>query len=131
MATLTPNCISGGNILPNRALKFSAANTVIAATAATDVVVGFSDGSLRYQDATYNAIAGEAVSVQQPYEVFAYCTTASGISAGSKLSATTAGGLIVYSNAATSVPCAIALETPSADGVLFRVWFIPNSAPGA
>lgn len=125
----TPNLKAAGNILPNRFVKITGANTGDVATAATDVVIGVTDGSLRRFDATYNSIAGDPIPLQQPNEVFVSASAA--IAAGAKVSATAAGQAVTYSNAATTIPHGIAMEAAAAAGDIIRIWLIGGGAPGA
>lgn len=64
-----PGFIAGETILPYAALKVSTAadRTVLNATAQTDVIIGFADGSIRdpVADTTNHATAGETVRMQE------------------------------------------------------------------
>lgn len=131
MAQLTPNLVASGNIRPNRFVKSSGTNTGAECSAATDLPIGVTDQSVRDPSSSYNATSGTPIFLQQPKECWVYADDVTSITAGAKLSPGTTGGAVVYANNATNVPCAIALETPSANGVLFRIWLLDKTAPGA
>lgn len=131
MAQLTTNLVASGNIRPNRFVKISGTNTGAECSAATDTPVGVTDGSTVTPSSSYNATSGTPIFLQQPKEVWVYAEDVTSISAGSKISPGAAGGAVIYANNATNVPCAIALETPSANGVLFRIRLLDKTAPGA
>lgn len=131
MAQLTPNLVASGNVRPNRFIKLSGTNTGAECSAATDTPIGVSDQSVKTPSSIYNATSGTPIFLQQPNEVWVYADDVTSITAGSKLSPGTTGGAVIYANNATNVPCALALETPSENGVLFRCMLLSKTAPGA
>lgn len=117
-----PNLVSGGNIYPFRfvELSTSAAFTGTQANAASDTIVGVTDGSVYKFDSTYNAVSGTQISLQ-PTNTVQITACSAGVTVGAFLTSDTDG----TAKAATSGQVAfyIALEAANA-GEVFRAFRI-------
>ena len=109
---------AGGNIRPSRLLKIgSADNTVVEATAATDVVIGISApwtrqapyGSL---DDGFHAIAGENVTMYGSGEIAPLIAGSGGMARGARITSDANGQGVAAS--ATNGAIGVALQTVAA-----------------
>lgn len=118
-----PNLIAGGDIAPYRfvELSTSAAFTGTAANAASDNIVGVTDGSVYKFDASLNAVAGTQISLQPSNTV--QCEAGSGgVTIGCYLTSDSVGKAIKTTTAG-QVAYYIALEAANA-GEIFRAFRI-------
>lgn len=121
----TPSLTAGGTILPYRAVKISARNTGVVATANTDLVVGVTDGSTRKFDSSNHAESGDAISLQGGAIVLVYANGNSANIAAGDLLKVDAAGVFVKATVATTTFAAtrawyVALEPAAADGLIIR-----------
>lgn len=115
--------LAGAAIEPNRALKLSAANTVIHTTAITDSVIGFS----------LNKVAsGAYVDVLTLPGAKGKARAGAAISLGAQVMPEGSGdGDVITAAGATAISCGIALQA-AADGETFEVLFRPGiNAPAS
>lgn len=118
-----PNLIAGGDINPFRfvELSTSAAFTGVQANAASDNIVGVTDGSVYKFDATLNAVAGTQISLQ-PTNTVQVEAGAGGVTIGCYLTSDSAGKALKTTTAG-QVAYYIALEAANA-GEIFRAFRI-------
>lgn len=118
-----PNLIAGGDINPFRfvELSTSAAFTGVQANAASDNIVGVTDGSVYKFDATLNAVAGTQISLQ-PTNTVQVEAGAGGVTIGCYLTSD-ANGKALKTTTAGQVAYYIALEAANA-GEIFRAFRI-------
>lgn len=118
-----PNLIAGGDINPYRfvELSTSAAFTGVQANAASDNIVGVTDGSVYKFDATLNAVAGTQISLQ-PTNTVQVEAGAGGVTIGCYLTSDSAGKALKTTTAG-QVAYYIALEAANA-GEIFRAFRI-------
>jgi hypothetical protein len=111
--------LGSGGAAAGAALKLSAADTVVVATAGTDEVVAFAASA---------GSAGDYVAVQEG--IVQYGIASAAISAGAKLAATT-GGKLVTTTTDGHIVVGYAKEAAGADGDLFQFVRIQyrNTAP--
>jgi len=118
-----PNLIAGGDIYPFRMVELStsAAFTGTQANAASDNIVGVTDGSVYKFDATLNAVAGTQISLQ-PTNTVQVEAGAGGVTIGCYLTSD-ANGKALKTTTAGQVAFYIALEAANA-GEIFRAFRI-------
>lgn len=118
-----PNLIAGGDINPYRfvELSTSAAFTGVQANAASDNIVGVTDGSVYKFDASLNAVAGTQISLQ-PTNTVQVEAGAGGVTIGCYLTSDSAGKALKTTTAG-QVAYYIALEAANA-GEIFRAFRI-------
>lgn len=110
--------IAGAAITRGRALKLSAANTVIHTTAITDQVIGW---------AQTDADSGAQVPVATLSGQVVTATASAAVAAGAEVMPTAAGaGKVMTSAGATAISCGIAISAAGADGDLFDVLLRPS-----
>lgn len=118
-----PNLTASGNISPFRFVEINTgtAFTGQQATAASDNILGVTDGSVRRFDSVYNAIAGDQISLQPTNTVQVELGTG-GCSIGSYLTSDS-DGKAVATTTAGQVAYYIALESGSASEIVraFRI----------
>jgi len=117
----TPNFISSGNINPFRFVEIntSTAFTGQQANAASDNVLGVTDGSVRRFDATVHAAAGDPITLQPSNTVQVEAGAA--ISTIGSLLTSDSDGRAVSAGAST-VCYYMALETAGAAGEIIRAF---------
>lgn len=78
-----PNLTASGNIYPFRFVELNTANpfTGQQANAASDIILGVTDGSVRRYDSEFNAIAGDQISLQPTNTVQVQSSTSFAIGA--------------------------------------------------
>jgi len=78
-----PNLTASGNIYPFRFVELNTGNpfTGQQANAASDIILGVTDGSVRRYDSAFNAIAGNQMSLQPTYTVQVQSSTGFAIGA--------------------------------------------------
>lgn len=104
--------VAGGAILQHRLVALSAANTVTATSAITDLAIGVSTAAA--------AAAGDQVPVQ--FGGVARITASAAISAGAQVMPTASGaGKCVTAAGATAKSVGVALEAAAADGDVIAV----------
>jgi hypothetical protein len=117
-----PNLTASGNIAPFRFVEINtgAAFTGQQANAASDNILGVTDGSVRRFDSTWNAIAGDQISLQPTNTVQVELGTG-GCSIGSLLTSDADGKAVAGTS--TQVCYYIALEAGSAGEIVraFRI----------
>lgn len=118
-----PNLIAGGDIYPFRMVEIStaAAFTGLQANAASDNIVGVTDGSVYKFDADLNAVAGTQISLQ-PTNTVQVEAGAGGVTIGCYLTSD-ANGKALKTTTAGQVAFYIALEAANA-GEIFRAFRI-------
>jgi hypothetical protein len=117
----TPNFISSGNINPFRFVEIntSTAFTGQQANAASDNVLGVTDGSVRRFDATVHAAAGDPITLQ-PSNTVQVEAGAAISTIGSLLTSDSDGRAV---SAGSSTVCYyMALETAGAAGEIIRAF---------
>lgn len=130
---ITIPAIANGTILPSRFVKRSTTdNRVEVAAAATDVIIGVSQQNTRDTPGltgagTDAASVGEPLTVIVPPSYDCYVTAGGTITAGDRLTATTAGKALATTTQ-DNYYGAIALEDASADE-LVRVQLVHASVP--
>jgi hypothetical protein len=115
-----PNLTAGGDISPFRFVELSAAWTGAQANAASDNIIGVTDGSVRRFDSVYNAISGDAINFQPSNTVQVELGTG-GCTAGNLLTSDANGKAVAGVN--PQVCYYIALETGAAGEIVraFRI----------
>lgn len=120
-----PNLIAGGNISPFRFVELSTSEafTGLQANAASDNIVGVTDGSIWKFDANpgYNAVDGTQISLQ-PTNTVQVEAAAGGVTIGCYLTSD-ADGKALKTTTAGQVAYYIALEAANA-GEIFRAFRI-------
>ena len=115
-----PNLVASGDINPFRFVELSGAWGGSQANAASDNIIGVTDGSVRRFDATLNAISGDPINFQPSNTVQVELGTG-GCSAGNLLTSDANGKAVA--GASTNVCYYIALET-GAVGEIVRAFRI-------
>lgn len=117
----TPNLIATGNINPFRFVELGTANpfTGSQANAATDLVVGVTDGSVRRFDASVHAAANDPISLQPTNTV--QVEAGNSFAIGALLASDSSGRAITAAGAGT-VSCYVALEASAAAGEIVRAF---------
>lgn len=113
-----PNLVAGGDINPFRFVELSAAFTCTQANAASDKILGVTDGSVRLFGSTLNATTGDEVSLQPTNTVQVEAST--GISAGAILTTDSSGRAVTGTSG--QICYYIALEAASATGEIIRAF---------
>ncbi len=118
----TPNLVAGGTIAPFRLVKLSAVAdfTGLQADAATKLVVGVTDGSVRRFDATDHALAGDTISLQPTDTV--QVTSSAAITRGALLTSDANGKAITATSGQSAFY--IALESAGAADLIIRAYRI-------
>ena len=111
-----PNLTAAGNIYPFRFVELSGAFGGAQANAASDNILGVTDGSVRRFDSVYNAISGDEISLQPTFTVQVELGTG-GCSAGSYLTSD-ADGKAVATTTAGQVAYYLALEAGAASEIV-------------
>ncbi len=119
----TPNLTATGDISPFRFVELatSAAFSGSQANAASDNIVGVTDGSLRRFDATYHAVSGDQITLQPSNTV--QVESGAAISNIASLLTSDSSGRAV-AGASTQVCYYIALETAGGAGEIIRAFRI-------
>lgn len=117
-----PNLTASGNISPFRFVELNTSNpfTGQQANAASDVVIGVTDGSVRRYDSVYNAIAGDQISLQPSNTV--QVQSSAQIAVGATLTSDADGKAVTATG--TQVGYYIALEAASAADEIIRAFRI-------
>jgi hypothetical protein len=113
--------VAGGTIAPLRAVKMSAAWTVVQASAPADTVVGFVDASTNSFDGVNHAVSGQPVTLQSGPLLQAEAGAA--ITAGARVEVDSVGRVVPSTgNSGTISRNWIALE--AAAGAGSNVWIL-------
>lgn len=112
-----PNLTASGNIAPFRFVELSGAWSGSQANAASDNILGATDGSVRRFDSVHNAISGDEISLQPTNTI--QIEAGGNISAGNLLTSDSDGKAVA--GASTNVCYYIALEG-GASGEIIRAF---------
>lgn len=110
-----PNLVASGDINPFRFVELSGAFQGSQANAASDNILGATDGSVRRFDASLHAVSGEQISLQ-PSNTIQIELGTGGCTAGNLLTSDSVGRAVA--GVATNVCYYIALETGSAGEIV-------------
>lgn len=125
-----PSLTAAGTILPRRAVRASTGagytrHSGSQVTAATDFVIGVSDGSTKNFNSSSHAEAGDSITLQGGAIVEITTGSTAAISCGSLLKIDTSGKFVV-GGAASDVNWAVALEPSSATDLIIRAKLLPT-----
>ena len=112
-----PNLVASGDINPFRFVELSGAFQGAQANAASDNILGATDGSVRRFDASLNAISGDQISLQSTNTI--QIEAGGNITAGNLLTSDSVGRAVA--GASTNVCYYIALEG-GASGEIIRAF---------
>lgn len=107
------NLTASGTIAPYRAVKVSGVLTGAAATAGTDGVIGYTDGSGPLYSSSDAATSGQVIQLQQGR--FFQVESGAGVTAGVYVMPTT-GGKVITLTGAGAFSGTVACQTSGADG---------------
>jgi hypothetical protein len=119
-----PSLTAAGTILPRRAVRASSGTgysrfSGSQVTAATDFVIGVSDGSVKNFSSVNHAEAGDSITLQGGSIIEVTTGSISAISCGSLLKVDTNGKFVV-GGGANDINWAVALEPSAAADVIIR-----------
>lgn len=117
----TPLLQASGNILPFRFVELSGAFTATQANAASDRVLGVTDGSINLFNGTYNAVSGGPVNLQPSDSV--QITAGGSVSAGNLLTSDSSGRAVAGTTG--QMCCYMAFEDAAVGEVFWAFRFGP------
>lgn len=122
MGHLPPSTVSGGNILPFAFVKIDSTDNTVVVAGANGEAIGATNGSLRREDATYHAIAGDTVQLQDGDVI--YVEAGGSVSAGGRVKSDAAGNAVAVATtgATNQYSPGIALQDGADGGKMAIKW---------